>query len=218
MFEIVLRIWAAYVVAYLLGAIPFALIVGKLFYKTDLRRHGSGNLGATNVYRVLGWKAGLAVVVLDVAKGSAAVGISMLLHPMHMGESVHDWVLIGAMISAVLGHSYSPYIRFRGGKGVAAAAGGLLVLEPFAWPFLLLCFVGVIAVSRMVSLASILTALVYPALTIALYGDRKVLVGMSFLATAIVVWRHRGNIVRIWRHEEAKISYRQNTSAKENGG
>ncbi|MDZ4064505.1 MAG: glycerol-3-phosphate 1-O-acyltransferase PlsY, partial [Coriobacteriia bacterium] len=171
MIGLVLRFWAAYVVAYLLGAIPFALIVGKLGYKTDLRQHGSGNLGATNVYRVLGWKAGLAVVVLDVTKGAAAVAIAMLLHPEHMGSEVHDWVLIGAMIAAVLGHSYSPYIKLRGGKGVATAAGALLVIEPLALSILLLVFIGVIAATRMVSLGSIVVALGYPPLTIALYGD-----------------------------------------------
>ncbi|MDP2183221.1 MAG: glycerol-3-phosphate 1-O-acyltransferase PlsY [Actinomycetota bacterium] len=219
MIGLVLRFWAAYVLAYLLGAIPFALIVGKVFYKTDLREHGSGNLGGTNVYRVLGWKAGLAVVVLDIAKGAAAVAIAMLLHPTHMGAMVHDWVLIGAMIAAVLGHSYSPYIKFRGGKGVAAAAGGLLVIEPLALLILLLVFAGVIAASRMVSLASIVVAAAYPALTIALYGDRTALVAMSFFAAAIVLWRHRGNMVRIWRREEAKISYRRReTPATEDRG
>lgn len=203
--QIVTSLWMACIVAYLLGAIPFALLVGRLFYKTDLRKEGSGNLGATNVFRVLGWKAGLAVAVLDVAKGSLAVAVATLLHPMEMGAGVHDWVLIVAALAAVLGHSYSPYIRFRGGKGVATAAGALLVITPLAWPILFGFFVLVIYISRMVSLGSILTAAVFPILTMLLYGDRAALVTMSFIAAALVIWRHRSNIVRIWRGEETKL-------------
>lgn len=203
--QIVISLWIACIVAYLLGAIPFALLVGRLFYKTDLRQEGSGNLGATNVFRVLGWKAGLAVAVLDVAKGSLAVAVAALVHPVSMGSEVHDWVLIAAALAAVLGHSYSPYIRFRGGKGVATAAGALLVITPLAWPILFGFFVLVIYLSRMVSLGSILTAAVFPLLTVLLYGDRAALVTMSFIAAALVIWRHRSNIVRIWRREETKL-------------
>lgn len=203
--DIVIALWVSCIVAYLLGAIPFALIVGKRIYSTDLREHGSGNLGATNVFRVLGWKAGLAVAVLDVAKGGAAVIVASFLHPVQMGPLVHDWVLIAAAIAAVLGHSYSPYIRFRGGKGVATAAGALLVITPLAWPILFLTFVLVIYLSRMVSLGSVTVAAIFPVLTLMLYGDRSAIVTMSFIAAAIVLWRHRSNIGRIVRGEEARI-------------
>lgn len=203
--QIATSLWIACIAAYLLGAIPFALLVGRVFFNVDLRKEGSGNLGATNVFRVLGWKAGLAVAVLDVAKGSLAVAVAKLLHPMEMGPGVHDWVLIVAALAAVLGHSYSPYIKFRGGKGVATAAGALLVITPLAWPILFGFFVLVIYISRMVSLGSILTAAVFPILTMLLYGDRAALVTMSFIAAALVIWRHRSNIVRIWRKEETKL-------------
>jgi len=203
--QIVISLVAACVIAYLLGAIPFALIVGKVFYKIDLRERGSGNLGATNVFRVLGWKAGLAVALLDIAKGSVAVLVAVLIYPSLQGPEVRDWVLIVAALSAVLGHSYSPYIRFRGGKGVATAAGALLVITPLAWPILFVSFVLVVYVSRMVSLGSIAMAAAFPFLTLWLYGDRPALVTMSFIAASLVIWRHRSNIVRIWRGNEPKI-------------
>jgi glycerol-3-phosphate acyltransferase PlsY len=204
--DVVWRAVVAGAAAYLMGAIPFSLIVGKLFYKIDLREQGSGNLGATNVYRVLGWKAGLAVAVLDVGKGALAVLVGTLLYPVAVDSNAHDWVRIAALICAVLGHSYSPYIRFRGGKGVATAAGGILFITPMAWPFLLLTFVLVIVIWRMVSLGSIAVAALFPALVMLLYGDRPAIILMSFIAAAIVLWRHRSNMGRIVRGEEARIT------------
>ncbi|MBU4556104.1 MAG: glycerol-3-phosphate acyltransferase, partial [Actinobacteria bacterium] len=128
--ELALRVALILVGSYLVGAIPFSLLVGKLFYKVDLRLQGSGNLGATNVYRVFGWKAGLSVAILDIAKGSAAVGLAALLTPAEFVSMQQDWLLIVAAMAAVAGHSYSPYIRFKGGKGVATAAGALLFVTP----------------------------------------------------------------------------------------
>ncbi len=193
------------VVSYLLGAIPFALIVGKVFYDVDLRDRGSGNLGATNVFRVLGWKAGLAVLILDIAKGAVAVAVGYLVHLVGMGPQAQDWLLITAALAAVAGHSYSPYIKLRGGKGVATAAGALLVVTPLAWPFLLVTFLIVGFASRMVSLASITTAVVFPFLCLWLYSDHLPIVGMSFAASALVLWRHRSNMGRIVKGEEAKL-------------
>ncbi len=210
--ETILRFLAVLAVSYFVGAVPFALIVGKVFYRTDLRTRGSGNLGATNVMRVLGWRAGIAVLVLDVAKGACAVAVAELLHVGAIGTDVHDGVLIGAAIAAVLGHSYSPYIRFRGGKGVATAAGALLFITPAAWVVMLVTFVGVIAIWKMVSLGSIVAATMYPMLCIALYLDRPVILGLSFLAAALVLWRHRSNIARIARGQEAKITDRDAAS------
>jgi glycerol-3-phosphate acyltransferase PlsY len=216
--DIAWRALTAAVVAYLVGAVPFSLIVGKAFYKVDLREKGSGNLGATNVYRVLGWRAGLAVAALDVGKGALAVWIATLLYPVAMDSSAHDWVRIAALICAVLGHSYSPYIRLRGGKGVATAAGGLLIITPLAWPILLASFVAVIAVSRMVSLGSIAVAAMFPALVMLLYGDRPALIVMSFAAAAIVLWRHRSNMARIVHGSEARITDGRSTIPDDKGG
>ncbi len=214
-----LRILLVLGAAYLLGGIPFALLVGRVFYQVDVRMHGSGNLGATNVFRVLGPKAGAAVLLLDAIKGAAAVLIAHALHPPQMDTVAKDWVLIAAMFAAVVGHSYSPYLRMRGGKGGATAAGALLVLTPQAWPILLATFVVVVVASRIVSLASVVIAIEFPLLVLWLYPDREPFLVFSLLASGLVLWRHRENIVRIFKGEEAKISIgrRRQPSEKEDG-
>ncbi len=211
--DIAIRMIAAFVPAYLIGAVSFALIYGKLFHKIDLREHGSGNLGATNVQRVLGWRAGLAVLLLDMAKGAAAVWLAELIYTGPAGTNEHDWMLIGAAIAAVIGHSYSPYIRFKGGKGVATASGALLFITPAAWLAMLVTFVVVIAIWKMVSLGSISVAVMYPVLCLGMYRDRPVILGMSFLAAAVVLWRHRSNMARIARGQEAKITDKGSAAA-----
>lgn len=193
------------VLSYLIGAVPFALLVGKAFYKTDLRQHGSGNLGATNVLRVLGWKAGLAVFLLDAGKGALAVWVASALYTGTPGEVMQDVAaIIGAMM-AVLGHSYSPFIGFRGGKGVATASGALLFITPLAWLIMLVVFTGVVAASKMVSLGSIIVATIYPALCLLIYPDRPAIFVLSVLAATLVIWRHRLNIARIIKGQESKI-------------
>lgn len=203
--ETAIRITLALVAAYLMGGISFALITGKLFYHVDLREHGSGNLGATNVVRVLGWRAGIAVAVLDMAKGAVAVQLALLLAPASLSPEGLDWVLIGSAIAAVLGHSYSPYIKMRGGKGVATAAGALAFITPLAFVIMLVAFFAVSAISRMVSLGSITVAAMYPILCVSFYRDRRAILIMSFVAAALVLWRHRSNMMRIVRGEESKI-------------
>lgn len=208
------RIIIALSVAYLIGAIPFALIVGRLGYKKDLREHGSGNLGATNVYRILGWKAALLVAVLDVAKGAFAVGLAAWAFGVSAGDPAHDWMLIGSLIAAILGHSYSPYIHFCGGKGVATAAGGLLIITPLAMLILVPTFFVVGLATRWISLGSVIVAIEFPLLCLLLYGDRKPIVIMSFVASALVIWRHRGNIARIFRGEESRFVFNRDSQAK----
>ena len=202
---IVIRFVVVVAVAYLLGGIPFGLIIGKKFYHIDVREHGSGNLGATNVFRTLGMKAAIATLVLDAAKGAAAVGFAYAVF-LSSGDLIQEWAMIAATIAAVGGHSYSPYIRFGGGKGVATAAGALLVLTPAPWPVLLVLFVAVVGLSRMVSLGSVIIAVAYPLLCLAFYpGDWPIIV-FSFGIAALVIWRHRSNIVRIVHGQESKIS------------
>jgi len=201
----VLRILIALGLAYLVGGIPFGLMVGKVFFGVDVRKHGSGNVGATNVFRTLGAKPGAAVLLLDAFKGAAAVLVASLLHPEHLGPTASDWVLIGAMFTALLGHSYSPYLGLRGGKGVATAAGALLVLTPYAWPILVVTFAVVVLLSRIVSLGSVVIAVEFPLLMLLLYPERPAFITLSILASALVIWRHKDNIVRILRGEEAKI-------------
>lgn len=205
------------VAAYLIGAIPNALIVGRLLQRTDIRQHGSGNLGATNAWRVLGWRSGLLVLALDLGKGALAVWIAVVVHPASASENLHDWFLIAAAMSAVVGHSYSPYVRFSGGKGVATAAGALLVMTPLAWVILLATFITVSLLSRMVSLGSLVIAVLFPILTVLLYADRTPFIPFSLLAAALVIWRHRSNIGRIIRGEESKISFKKSHSVAKEG-
>lgn len=200
-----IRFVAVVVAAYLLGAIPFALIIGKRFYKIDVREHGSGNLGATNVFRTLGIKAAVATLLLDAAKGAAAVGFAYLVFT-GRSDLAREWGMIAATIAAVAGHSYSPYIRFTGGKGVATAAGALLVLTPYPWPILLGLFILVVLLSRMVSLGSVVDAVAYPLLCLVFYAGDWPIIGFSFGIAALVIWRHRANIVRIAHGEESRIS------------
>jgi glycerol-3-phosphate acyltransferase PlsY len=217
--QLALRLAAAAGFAYLLGGIPWALIIGLKFYKIDLRVEGSGNLGATNVLRVLGAKAAAVTLALDIAKGAAAVGLAVLLVPVvPFGDLAHEWAMLLATMAAILGHSYSPYIKLKGGKGVATAAGALLVLTPYPWPILLLTWLLVIAVFRMVSLGSIVIAIEFPLLCLVFYPGEWLLIGFATVAATLVVWRHRANIARIFRGQEPKVSFKNRGSAARNKG
>ena len=217
--QLAVRLIAASGCAYLLGGIPWALIIGLKFYKIDLRKEGSGNLGATNVLRVLGAKAAAATLLLDMAKGSAAVLVAIVLVPeAQFGPLAREWAMILATMAAILGHSYSPYIKLRGGKGVATAAGALLVLTPYPWPILLLTWLLVIAIFRMVSLGSVVIAIEYPLLCLVFYPGDWLLIGFATVAATLVVWRHRANIVRIFRGQEPKVSFKNRGSASRDKG
>jgi glycerol-3-phosphate acyltransferase PlsY len=186
--------------AYLVGGVPFSFLVGRVFYGTDIRERGSGNVGATNVYRVLGWKAGLFVAVLDVAKGYVPVALVALWAP-----DAGDPILIGASLAAVLGHTYTPYLALHGGKGVATAAGALLRLTPWSVAVLFPVFALTLATTRIVSVASLVIAVGYPVTVLVFYSDRPIVVGFSFATAALVVWRHRSNITRLIAGTESAI-------------
>lgn len=188
-------------IAYLLGSIPSALWIGKLFYNTDIRTKGSGNLGATNTFRVLGAKAGLVVTVLDILKGTAAT-----LLPLVMATDVHPLIL---GVIAVVGHMFPVFARFKGGKAVATSGG---ILLGYQWPlFLLAVAVLLIAlkITKMVSLSSIILAVVSVIYTI-IYaintGDYLFLAVILTLAT-FIIYRHRANIARIRAGTEPKIKW-----------
>jgi acyl phosphate:glycerol-3-phosphate acyltransferase len=194
---------ASLTAAYLVGGIPFSLIVGKVFFRTDLREQGSGNLGATNTFRVLGPTAGIAVLLLDAAKGGAAIALVEVL--LRGAGEWRTWFLLLVMFAVIAGHVYSPYLRFHGGKGVASAAGALLVLMPKVALILLVVFALVVALTRMVSLASIAVAVLFPALSYFLYSTDPAAIALTVVAAALVLWRHRTNISRIIRGEEPRI-------------
>lgn len=204
---IVLRVVATIAFAYLLGGIPFGVIVARHLHDVDITKLGSGNTGATNVFRTLGWRPALVVAVLDVAKGAlpALVARFVLTDP-SWNVNAQDLLVIAAGVSAMLGHMFSPYFRFRGGKGVATAAGGILVLMPEAFFALLGVFIVVIVIARIVSVASIVTALAFPGVIALLYRDRPVLFGFAIIAIVAIVWSHRSNIARLLHGEEPRIT------------
>lgn len=191
--------WVLLGVAYLLGATPTSYIIGRGVYGLDLRDHGSGNLGATNAFRVLGWKAGVPVVVVDVAKG----WFPTLFFPLWDGAPAPEWALAyGA--AAILGHVFSAYVGFRGGKGVATSAGVFLALAPWA---VLIAFVvwGVtVTLTRIVSLGSLLAGLVLP---MAVYATNEppFELALSIGLALFVFYAHRANVGRLLRGEETRF-------------
>jgi glycerol-3-phosphate acyltransferase PlsY len=203
------RIIAAVVAAYLVGSVPWAAIVVRIFWKQDIRTLGSGNVGATNVLRVFGTAPGLAVLALDGAKGAVGVALAGLLVPDGWAAGQADWFRVLGAVAAIAGHAFSPWLGFRGGKGVATAAGAVLIVAPRVWPLMLVTFLVAVALSRIVSVGSLAVAVAFPPVTSLVYPGRWALVAFAVVASLLVVWRHRANIRRIARGEESKITFRR---------
>lgn len=206
MLDILWRGGLALAVGYLLGGVPFGVIVGRRMHGVDVRQMGSGNTGATNVFRVLGWRAALVTAVCDVAKGAVPAAVAGLLALPGWGTTGRDLIMVSAGVAAMVGHVFSPYMRFRGGKGVATAAGVILTLMPDVFLILLVGFVLGIAVTRIVSLSSMFVAVIYPISTWLLHADRPVLDTFAVAAAVLVLWAHRGNMVRLVHGEEPRIT------------
>ena len=192
----------AILIAYLLGSIPSALWVGQLFFSTDIREHGSGNLGATNTFRVLGKKAGIVVTLLDIFKGTAAVLIAGLtvFQPLPV-----ETIIVG--VFAVVGHMFPLFARFKGGKAVATSAGVLLGYAPLVFFLLLVIFLICIKVTKMVSLSSMIVAGIGIVIAIVEWlrtGD--IAFSMIVICMALFIfYRHRENIARIRNGTESKV-------------
>jgi glycerol-3-phosphate acyltransferase PlsY len=204
--DIMWRVAVVVVGGYLLGGVPFGAIVARRMHGADITKLGSGNTGATNVFRTLGWKPGLLVAVLDVAKGAIPALVAGLLAVPSWSASGRDLIVIAAGVAAMAGHMFSPYFRLRGGKGIATAAGGILVLMPKGLAVLALLFVLTILIVRIVSVASILAAVAFPFTILVLYPDRPILFAFAVVVLPLVVWSHRTNIARLLRGEEPRIT------------
>ncbi|WP_170007237.1 glycerol-3-phosphate 1-O-acyltransferase PlsY [Bacillus fonticola] len=185
------------IAAYLLGSIPSGLIVGKVFYKIDIREHGSGNLGGTNTFRTLGKKAGFAVTISDILKGTLATALAFWfdvgLHPLLAG------------MFAVIGHSFPIFAGFRGGKAVATSAGVLLMYDPLIFVLLIASFFASLYLTKYVSLSSMVAGVI-GVIYASFLGDGPFLLVVSLL-TAFVIIRHRTNLIRIFKREEPKIKW-----------
>ncbi len=195
--------FAAALVAYVLGSIPFGFIAG-LIAGIDVRQHGSGNIGATNTLRVLGKKYGYAVFVTDVLKGFLAVRIALWLAQFDPSTSYLIGIL--AAFFVVVGHSFPIWLRFRGGKGVAAAAGACLGLLPVATFIAVMVWIAIFFAFRFVSLASIVAAVALP-ISAWLLGNvaDPILLGFSALIAALIIFRHRSNIARLLQGSEPRF-------------
>lgn len=194
------------VLSYAIGAFPSAVVIGRVLKGIDIRQHGSGNAGATNAWRVLGWRGGLPVAVIDVAKGTiAAAGIARLpLGPLPLSL---DSVAILCGLAAVLGHVYPVYTGFRGGKGIATAGGMLIATAPHPVGFALGVFLLTLFLFGKVSLGSILAAWTIPvsALLLDLFTDLSyppLLIGLTGGLALFILYTHRPNLARLLKGEE----------------
>lgn len=192
--------------SYLIGAFPSGFVIGKLFFKKDIRQFGSGNTGATNSFRVLGRPAGFLVTFLDIFKGFITVFFPLWL-PVHPDGPISTFFTNGLIVGlfAILGHVYPVYLKFQGGKAVATSAGVVLGVNPILLLILAIIFFIVLKIFKYVSLASIVAAIccVIGSLIIQDY----ILLVVSFLVSIILIIRHRSNIARIFRGEEPKIKW-----------
>jgi len=202
-------IYVAILLGYLFGSIPFALIIGKLFYGKDIRQFGSGNLGGTNAGRVLGAPAGVSVAILDGLKGFIAISLCVLLLP----GDVNAAVLTG--FAAAIGHCYPLFANFRGGKAVSTAFGYLLGMavyfcSPWAilWTFLfpLAVFFTILKLTKFVSFSS-MCAVSLAAVMMFIVQDRLIVSVFAALIAVLVIYRHRSNIKRLLAGKESKVKW-----------
>jgi acyl phosphate:glycerol-3-phosphate acyltransferase len=191
---------AIVILAYLIGSIPFALLLARRYGAVDLRTVGSGNLGAANVMRASGITAGLLVVALDMTKGAASVWLAAR-------SSSSAALPAAAGLAAIVGHVYPLWLRFRGGKGVATACGVFAVLTPLAVPPALAVFVAVVWLTKYISVGSVAASIVLPPLAYFL-GSPLPAVAAAAGAAILIVFRHRSNVVRLRTGTERRLGVR----------
>lgn len=187
--------------AYLLGSIPFALVVGKIGFNKDIRQYGSGNLGATNAFRVLGVKAGIIVTLADILKGTLATLLPVFAA--YFYDVDVSRLLIG--IFAVIGHTYPIFAKFKGGKAVATSGGLILGLNPLLFFIILLTFFITLYITKYVSLSSMITGIISS--IISFFFNDYLLFALILILTIFIIIRHRENIKRIVNKEEPKITW-----------
>jgi glycerol-3-phosphate acyltransferase PlsY len=203
----ILSALAAFFSAYLLGSIPTAVWVGKWLHNIDVREHGSGNAGATNVIRVLGWKTGIPVLIIDLAKGCLATMMPVILGAAEPGSALITNLQIAAGLLSITGHIFPVFAGFRGGKGVATMFGVLLALQPV----LTLCCIGVflfvLILTGIVSVSSMIAGIAFPVMLFIFFDTPSIVFKVFSVVVAIaLLLTHRKNIGRLIRGEEKKLN------------
>ncbi len=195
------------VLAYLLGSVPSAVWVSKLLFGIDIREHGSGNAGATNTFRILGPKAGTGVMLMDMLKGFIAVKLAFFSHLNPSFEAfVNLQVFLG--LAAVLGHIFPIWAEFRGGKGIATLFGMILSIQPIVAISLVAVFVGMLYLTRYVSLSSITASIAFPLMIVYIFNAQELSYKLFAICTAfLVVLTHHKNISRLLAGNESKVAF-----------
>jgi glycerol-3-phosphate acyltransferase PlsY len=201
------HLFFAFVTAYLLGSIPSAVWYGEAYFGIDIRKFGSGNAGATNTFRVLGKRAGTIVLMIDILKGWTATmlaNILFFLSVIDVSQILTFKLLLGS--AAVLGHLFSIFVKFKGGKGVATSLGMVLAMNPQVALVCIAIFILVLLISQYVSLSSIIASFAFPMMLVfGVFGEANILlIGFGFLLFVVVVAAHHKNIQRLLNGSESK--------------
>lgn len=203
----IIAVLVCIVSAYLIGSINPAIIISKKYFDDDIRTHGSGNAGATNTLRTFGKKIAALIFVLDLLKAAVAVGIGSLILTRSIGGAI-------AGLFVILGHTFPIYYKFQGGKGVACTAMVILILSPASFVILLPVFILIVALTRFVSLGSIIAVMLYPFLNSIFYKSEGFITLSAFFTMLLVVFMHRENIKRLLAGKESKINLGRSRAEK----
>lgn len=194
------------IIAYLIGSIPTALLISKKFFGIDIREYGSGNMGATNTFRVLGSKYGTIVMIFDILKGMAAVALFKLLPYYIHNEWDRTNLMVGLGLASVLGHIFPVFAQFKGGKGVATLFGMILAVQPVIAASCVGVFLLVLFLTRYVSLSSILAGIALPICVLWIWNDDVLLYRIfAVLVAAMIILTHQKNIIKLLRGNENRV-------------
>jgi glycerol-3-phosphate acyltransferase PlsY len=202
----IINYFIAFLLAYALGSIPAAVWIGRKFHGIDVREHGSRNAGTTNVIRVLGWKTGIPVLIIDVSKGWLATMLPVFLNMTEADTSLMTNLMILTGLTAIIGHIFPVFAGFRGGKGVATVFGVLLALQPLLTISCIAVFLIVLLLTGIVSVSSMSAGLAFPIFLFSVFGSPSVIFKIfSILVAIALLVTHRQNIGRLMRGEESKL-------------
>ncbi len=208
----ILSISLILILSYLIGSIPFGFLIGKWFKKIDIREHGSGNIGATNVLRVLGTKLGLLVMLLDILKGVLVVKIAL-----NFQYTMDDWFLLINGFAGIIGHIFTVFLGFKGGKGVATACGVSMALMPLPFVSALFIFILVVSVTRYVSLGSISASIMLAiSITVQYLVSQSeyrfnylYYIAFTYFLAGFIIYKHIPNLKRLIKGTENKLSFKK---------